>query len=101
VSPIEASTSRTSATALVRSDAGRRILTGDGEGALAGMRVGAVLHTNDTAKIRRLVASREYSRSQLTETFVKCEQITDKLIKPDALMVELKWTPEIGPNVKV
>jgi hypothetical protein len=26
---------------LVRSDAGRRILTGDGEGALAGMRVGA------------------------------------------------------------
>ena len=44
VSPIEASTSRTSATALVRSDAGRRILTGDGEGALAGMRVGAVLH---------------------------------------------------------
>jgi hypothetical protein len=25
---------------LVRSDAGRRILTGDGEGALAGMRVG-------------------------------------------------------------
>jgi hypothetical protein len=32
VSPIKASTSRTSATALVRSDAGRRILTGDGEG---------------------------------------------------------------------
>jgi hypothetical protein len=29
---------------LVRSDAGRRILTGDGEGALAGMRVGEVLH---------------------------------------------------------
>ncbi|SIO67031.1 hypothetical protein SAMN05443247_11645 [Bradyrhizobium erythrophlei] len=29
---------------LVQSDAGRRILTGDGEGALAGMRVGAVLH---------------------------------------------------------
>jgi hypothetical protein len=29
---------------LVRSDAGRRILTGDGEGALAGMWVGAVLH---------------------------------------------------------
>jgi hypothetical protein len=29
---------------LVRSDAGRRILTGDGEGALVGMRVGAVLH---------------------------------------------------------
>jgi len=28
----------------VRSDAGRRILTGDGEGAHAGMRVGAVLH---------------------------------------------------------
>jgi hypothetical protein len=26
---------------LVRSDAGRRILTGEGEGALAGMRVGA------------------------------------------------------------
>jgi hypothetical protein len=45
-------------------------------------------HTNDTAKIRRVVASREYSRSQLTEIFVKCEQITDKLIKPDALPVE-------------
>lgn len=29
---------------LIRSDAGRRILTGDGEGALAGLRVGAVLH---------------------------------------------------------
>ena len=45
-------------------------------------------HTNDMAKIRRLVASPEYSRSQLTEIFLKCEQITDKLIKPDALMVE-------------
>jgi hypothetical protein len=29
---------------LVRSDAGRRILPGDGEGALAAIRVGAVLH---------------------------------------------------------
>jgi len=34
---------------LVRSDAGRRILTGDGEGALAGMRVGAVLHPSGSA----------------------------------------------------
>jgi hypothetical protein len=50
--------------------------------------VAAEGHTNDVAKIRRLVASREYSRSQLREIFVKCEQTTDKLIKPDGLMVE-------------
>jgi hypothetical protein len=45
-------------------------------------------NTTDIAKVRRLVASREYSRSQLTEIFVRCEQITDKLMKPGALTVE-------------
>jgi hypothetical protein len=45
-------------------------------------------NTNDMAKISRLVASREYSRYQLKEIFVNCEQTTDKLIKPDALMAE-------------
>jgi hypothetical protein len=44
--------------------------------------------TTDLAKISRLVASREYSRSQLTEIFVNCEKATDKLIKPGALTVE-------------
>lgn len=52
--------------------------------------------TNDLAKIRRLVASREYSRSQLTEIFVKCEQITDKLIKPDALTAEYEAANLVG-----
>jgi hypothetical protein len=45
-------------------------------------------NTTDIAKVRRLTASREYSRSKLTEIFVRCEQITDTLIKPGALAVE-------------
>jgi hypothetical protein len=45
-------------------------------------------HTNDTAKVHRLIASREYSRSQLKEVFVRCEQTTEKLIKPGTLTVE-------------
>jgi hypothetical protein len=45
-------------------------------------------NTNDMDKVRRLVSSREYSRLELKETFVKCEKTTDNLIKPDALLVE-------------
>jgi hypothetical protein len=38
--------------------------------------------TNDMAKVRRLVFSREYSRSELKEIFVNRQETTDKLIKP-------------------
>jgi hypothetical protein len=44
VSPIESSTSRTAGHGLARRDAERRIPGRDDEGALAGMRIGAVLH---------------------------------------------------------
>jgi hypothetical protein len=47
-------------------------------------------HTNDMAKVRRLVSSREYSRSELKETFVSCEKTTAKLIEPSALSREFE-----------